>query len=70
MDVEFPKININQNVIVLIIGLVSLAIAEMYKLPFLFGLGLIISAVMAPLVIYSMICYTSNYAKKKKSGDK
>ncbi len=71
-NTEFSKININvnQNVIVLIIGLVALAYSELNKLPLLLLFSLIISVVMTIFVLISMNTYTWHYINKKLKGIK
>jgi hypothetical protein len=63
----FSKININQNVIVLIVGLVGLTYSEQYDLPVLFWISVIISVIVTISVLVSMTWYTNPlYAEEVK----
>lgn len=62
---NLPKININQNVIVLIVGIIGLGFSELYGLKTLYWISLLIAIVMGISVCLSMIYYTFNYIKKK-----
>lgn len=63
--VKMPKISVNQNVLVLIVGLIGLGFSEMYGLKTLYIFSFIISAVIGVSVIISMIWYTYRYMKNK-----
>lgn len=61
VDIGLPKLYINQNVVILIVGLFALGFAEYYKLYALFWVGLIISIIMSGSVCISMTFYPNNY---------
>ncbi|VVB68154.1 Uncharacterised protein [Candidatus Norongarragalina meridionalis] len=60
------KISLNQNVWVLLIGLVGLGVSELYKLETLYWFSFGISLVMSVSVCVSMAWYTFDYMKKKE----
>lgn len=63
---ELFKINLNQNLWGLIIGLGSLGIAEYYKLCALFWFSVVISVVMVSSIAVTTWAYTVNYLKNKQ----
>jgi len=66
MDDKF-KINLNQNLWVLIVSLLSLGISEYFNLHLLLVIGLILSVCSTISVIFTLIAYTKNYCENKKS---
>lgn len=69
MSVKIELPYFNQNLLVLIVGLVALGFAEFYKLNILFWIAIIISIFMSISVLISMVFYTIDYMTKK-SGKK
>jgi hypothetical protein len=63
---ELFKINLNQNLWGLIIGLGSLGIAEYYKLCTLFWFAVVVSVVMVSSIAITTWAYTVNYLKNKQ----
>jgi hypothetical protein len=59
------KINLNQNLWGLVVGLVSLGIAEHFQLYVLFCFAAVLSVVMVLSVISTTIFYTINYCRNK-----
>ena len=59
------KINLNQNLWGLLLGLVSLGIAEYHSLCTLFRFSVFVSAIMVVSVTITTIAYTMNYWKNK-----
>ncbi len=59
------KINLNQNLWGLIVGLSALAIAEHYRLCTLFVFATILSGFMIISVAFTTYAYTTNYCKNK-----
>jgi len=57
---------INQNVIVLIIGLIALGFAEYYKLFILGSFGITIIIITFLFIFISMFYYTKQYIEKKE----
>ena len=67
MDVDASGISINQNILVLIIGLIGLGVSEIYAVRgMLYVLSFSISIVMTVFVLTSMRAYTAHYIKKKE----
>jgi hypothetical protein len=63
---ELFKINLNQNLWGLIIGLGSLGIAEHYKLCTLFWFAVVVSVIMVFSIAVTTWAYTVNYLKNKQ----
>lgn len=59
------KINLNQNLWGLLIGLGALGTAEHYNLRALFWFSAIVSAIMVISVAVTFLAYTINYWKNK-----
>jgi len=59
------KIKLNQNLWGLLLGFVSLGLAEYYHLYTLFGFACVISVIMTLSVVVTMLAYTINYWKDK-----
>jgi hypothetical protein len=59
------KINLNQNLWGLVVGLVSLGVAEHYSLCVLFWFAVVVSGIMVLSVAFTTIAYTINYWKEK-----
>lgn len=59
------KINPNQNLLGLLVGLISLGAAEYFKLCTLFWFSVVISAVMTLSLVFTTYSYTKTYCKKK-----
>ncbi len=59
------KINLNQNLWGVLVGLLGLGIAEYYELCTLFWFAVVISLIMAVSVAVTMFAYTVNYWKEK-----
>ncbi len=60
-----PKITINQNVLVLLMGLLGIGFGEFYGLWTLYIISLVISLLMGFDVLRSMRAYTKHYVKNK-----
>lgn len=60
------KININQNLWGLVVGLVALGLAEYYNLYTLFWFSVAVSVVMVASVGVTTLAYTTNYWKNKQ----
>ena len=61
------KINLNQNLWGLLVGLVALGVAEHYSLCTLFWFSVVVSVIMVASVACTMYAYTMNYWKNKKA---
>jgi len=59
------KINLNQNLWGLLVGLSSLGVAEYFGLCVLFWFAFVVSAIMVPSVAATTLAYTINYWKHK-----
>lgn len=59
------KINLNQNLWGLIVGLAALGIAEHYQLHTLFWFSVVVAAIMVVSVLATTWAYTANYCKNK-----
>lgn len=59
------KINLNQNIWGLLVGLSSLGIAEHFHLKTLFWFAVVISSIMLLSVTVTIFAYTINYWKAK-----
>ena len=59
------KINLNQNLWGLLIGLVSLGVSEHYNLGALFWFSIVVSVTMVASVSVTTLAYTINYWKNK-----
>ena len=59
------KINLNQNLWVLIVSFLSLGLAEYYDLPKLKCLALILSVGSLISVLLTLLFYTINYCRNK-----
>ena len=66
VDDQF-KINLNQNLWGLVVGLVSLGVAEYFGLCILFWFACIVSTITVVSVALTTYAYTVNYCKKKLS---
>ena len=64
VDDQF-KINLNQNLWGLVVGLVSLGVAEYFGLCILFWFACIVSTITVVSVALTTYAYTVNYCKKK-----
>lgn len=64
MEFDLSKLQINQNVLVLIVGLTGLGVAEYFNLYWLKFFTFYISLVMSLTVTISMSVYSWNYIKK------
>ena len=60
------KINLNQNLWGLVVGLSGLGIAEHFSLDTLFWFSVVISAIMGLSVAVTTLAYTINYFKQKR----
>lgn len=60
------KINLNQNLWGLVVGLVALGLAEYYNLCTLFWFSVAVSVVMVASVGVTILAYTTNYWKNKQ----
>ncbi len=60
------KINLNQNLWGLVVGLVALGFAEYHNLCTLFWFAVAVSAVMVASVGVTTLAYTINYWKNKQ----
>jgi hypothetical protein len=63
--VEQFKINLNQNLWGLVIGLTALGLAERYSLCTLFWFATVVSAIMLVSIAVTTYAYTINYCKNK-----
>lgn len=63
---NYPQININQNVIVLILSVIGLGASEFYNLKTLYWLSLPMAIIMGVSVCLSMVYYTYDYILKKR----
>jgi len=59
------KINLNQNLWGLVVGLVGLGIAEHFSLCTLFLFAVVVSGIMVASVAFTTVAYTINYWKNK-----
>lgn len=59
------KINLNQNLWGLVVGLVGLGVAEHLSLCTLFWFAVVVSVIMALSVAFTTLAYTINYWKEK-----
>lgn len=64
------KINLNQNLWGLIVGLVGLGVAERYNLCTLYWFSVVVSVVMVTSVSVTTLAYTINYWRNKQNGGK
>ncbi len=60
------KINFNQNLWGLVVGLVAMGTAEHYKLCTLFWFSVVVSAIMLMSLVVTTLAYTINYWKNKQ----
>ncbi len=60
------KINLNQNLWGLLVGLVALGVSEYYNLCTLFWLSVVVSVIMVASVAVTTLAYTMNYWKNKQ----
>lgn len=60
------KINLNQNLWGLVVGLVALGLSEHYNLCTLFWFSVAVSVVMVASVGVTTLAYTANYWKNKQ----
>lgn len=59
------KINLNQNLWGLVVGLSGLGVAEYFGLCTLFWFALVVSGIMVLSVIFTTAAYTYKYCKRK-----
>mgnify|MGYP001617680691 CR=1 len=59
------KINLNQNLWVLVISLLGLGIAEYFNLPILLNISCFLSIISTSSVLFTLFFYTFNYCKAK-----
>lgn len=59
------KINLNQNLWVLVVSLLGLGIAEYFNLSKLLKVSCFLSVVSSVSVLFTLIFYTINYCKNK-----
>ena len=59
------KINLNQNLWGLVVGLVALGAAEHFQLNTLFWFSFAISLIMSVSVAFTTVAYTINYWRKR-----
>jgi hypothetical protein len=64
------KINLNQNLWGLVVGLVGLGAAEQFNLCTLFWFSVVVSVVMVASVGVTTLAYTINYWKNKQNRGK
>ncbi|MDD5321624.1 MAG: hypothetical protein PHD43_13630 [Methylococcales bacterium] len=62
------KINLNQNLWGLLVGLIALGVAEHYSLCSLFWFSVVVSVIMVASVAITTLAYTMNYWKNKKAN--
>ncbi len=67
MKTEDFKINLNQNLWLLIISILTLGVSEYFCLKYLFYFGFTLSILSSISVIITLIFYTKNYIEKKKN---
>jgi len=60
------KINLNQNLWGLVVGLSAMGAAEHYNLCTLFWFSVVVSAIMVASLAVTTLAYTSNYWKNKQ----
>ncbi|GEP52718.1 hypothetical protein FNO01nite_33900 [Flavobacterium noncentrifugens] len=65
MSVDNFKINLNQNLWGLLLALLSLGVAEYFKLCILYWFGLILSILTSISFLVTLLAYTINYWKNK-----
>jgi len=65
MKTDEFKINLNQNVWVLIISLLTLGFSEYFCLKTLFVFGVILSILSSISILITLIVYTIKYSKSK-----
>ncbi len=59
------KINLNQNLWGLVVGLSGLGVAEQFRLPTLFWFSVIVSIIMVLSIAFTTLAYTINYWKHR-----
>lgn len=59
------KINLNQNLWVLVVSFLGLGFAEYFELPKLLKLSFLLSVVSIISVFFTLVFYTINYCKNK-----
>ena len=62
------KINLNQNLWGLVVGLVTLGAAEHFTLCTLYWFGVAVSLIMLTSIAVTTFAYTLNYWKNKRSA--
>lgn len=65
MKPEDIKINLNQNLWLLIVSLLTLGFSEFYKLYCLFYFGIILSLISTISSVVTLFYYTKKYIKNK-----
>lgn len=61
------KINLNQNLWGMLVGLVALGVAEYFNLCTLFWFSVLVSVIMVVSVAVTTLAYTMNYWKNKRA---
>jgi hypothetical protein len=59
------KINLNQNVWLLVVSLLGLGLSEYFHLPKLMGISYALSLISAVSVFFTLLFYTIRYCKAK-----
>ncbi len=62
------RINLNQNLWGLVVGLVALGTAEHFNLSTLFWFSVVVSAIMVASIAVTTLAYTINYWKNKQAS--
>lgn len=65
MKADNFKINLNQNIWILIVSLIALGISEYYNLCTLYYFGFFLSIIASVSVLITLFFYTFNYSKNK-----
>jgi hypothetical protein len=68
MNPDNFKINLNQNLWVLVVALITLATSEYFGLCTLYWFGLILSILTSISLVFTLVAYTYNYCKTKLSN--
>lgn len=70
MSADNFKINLNQNLWVLVVAFIALGASEYYRLCTLFWFGVVLSTISSISMIFTLVAYTFNYCKSKFSKEK
>jgi hypothetical protein len=70
MNTDNFRINLNQNLWVLVVALVTLGTAEYFRLCSLYWFGLILSIVSSVSLFFTLSAYTYSYCKSKFTNKK